>query len=237
MIVKVLARLLLRVKIEGVENIPRTGSVILATNHVNFIDAPLLYVLLPREATALTKVETWDNPLLGWVATSWHAIPIHRGELDLQAFRSARNVLKQGKVLGIALEGTRSHHGHLLRGRPGAVLLALHAPEALIVPMAIYGHEHYEQDWKRLRRTPVNIVYGQGFHLKPVKGQVTHEIRQKITDEIMMQIAALLPQQNRGVYSDLASATEDYLEFPPGATSNVRRAMERSAMPGEGKSA
>ncbi len=229
MLVKTGARVLLRVETTGMQYIPSSGPVILATNHVNFIDAPLLYTLLPREATGLAKAETWHNPILGLGATSWGAIPIRRGELDLTAFRRALQVLRDGKMLGIAPEGTRSRHGCLLRGRGGIVGLSQRIPEAPIVPAAMYGHERYAQNWRRLHRTKTRLAFGQGFHLKPGLGRMTHEVRQKVVDEIMMQIAALLPPAYRGVYSDLATATEDYLQFPPGAVSNVRRVLGNDA--------
>ena len=228
-VVKLLARILLKVEVAGLERIPASGPVILAINHVNFIDAPLLYALLPRKITGLAKVELWDKPVLGLVASSWRAIPIRRGELDLNAVRLALHALREGKVLGIAPEGTRSHHGRLQRGRPGIVLLALRAPDALILPMAIYGHEYFDRNLRQLRRTEVNLVFGQGFHLNPGSGRITHEMRQQMTNEIMMQIAALLPPQYRGVYSDLTAATERYLRFPVGATSNVRLALNERA--------
>jgi len=227
--VKLLAKILLKVEVVGLEHIPARGPVILATNHVNFVDAPLVYTLMPREMTGLAKAETWHTPILNLAATSWGAIPIRRGELDLDAIRRALQVLRDGRILGITPEGTRSSHGRLQKGRPGIVLLASRVPDALILPTAIYGGEHFWGNLRRLRRTKVNVVFGQGFHLEPGVGRVTHEMRQKMTDEIMMQIAALLPAENRGVYSDLTAATEHYLRFPAGATSPLQRALEQSA--------
>ncbi len=212
-VVKLLARLLLRVQVEGVEHIPTSGPVILAINHVNFIDAPLLYTLVPRHTTGLVKAELWRQPLLGLVARAWGTIPIRRGELDLDAFRRALQVLRAGDLLGLAPEGTRSHDGCLANGRPGAVMLALRAPDTRIVPMAIFGHERYAQYWLRLRRTPVHLRFGPPFRLKAQSGPATRATRQHMTDEIMWQIAALLPGEYRGVYSDLRAATQDYLDF------------------------
>ena len=234
-LVKILAKILLKVEVKGLEHIPAEGPVILAINHVNFLDVPLLYTLLPRETTALAKAELWRTPILNLMAISWGGIPVRRGELDLSAIRLALQALRDGKILGIAPEGTRSHHGRLQRGRPGIVLLALRVPEALILPMAIYGGEHFYRNLRRLRRTKVNIVFGQGFYLDLGSTKVTHAVRQAITDEIMMQIAALLPPENRGVYSDLSTATERYLRFPPGTTSNLQRLRHATADKEKGK--
>jgi len=222
-LVRLLSRLLLKVKVTGFERIPASGATIVAINHTNFIEGPLLYVTWPREIIGLGKAELWSNPILKLIVASLRLIPIRRGELDLNAIRLSMRALKEGKVLGLAPEGTRSHHGRLQRGRPGLVLLALRAPETPIVPVAIYGQDKYRQNLRRFRRTEVNMVVGQRFWLEPGEERVTHKMRQQMTDEIMMQIAALLPPEYRGVYSNLASATEHYLRFQPGAESNLQR--------------
>ncbi len=227
-VVKLLSRTLLRVKVSGLERIPRTGPAIVAINHINFVDGPLLYVTWPREIIGLGKAEIWANPILKPIAASLKMIPVRRGELDLNAIRMSVKVLREGKVLGLAPEGTRSHHGRLQPARPGLVLLALRAPETPIVPVAIYGQEKYRDSLRRLRRTEVNLVVGQRFWLNPGEERVTHEMRQQMTDEIMMQIAALLPPEYRGAYSDLASATEHYLRFEAGAESNLQGALRSS---------
>jgi len=224
-VVKLMAKIFLRVNVSGMERVPASGPVILATNHVNFIEPLLLYTLSPREPIGLGKAEIWQNPILRLVAQSWHAIPIRRGELDLDAMRCALQVIREGKMLGLAPEGTRSHDGRLQRGRPGTVLLALRATDALILPVAAYGQEHFAKNLSRLRRTEVHMVFGQGFYLDSGGTRVTHEMRQEMIDEIMMQIAVLLPPENRGVYSDLTAATERYLRFPPGAKSNLHQAV------------
>ena len=212
----------------GLERIPAKGPVILAINHVNFIDV-LLYTIVRREMTALVKEETQNNPILRLLFTAWNAIPIRRGELDLRAIRLALQALRDGKVLAIAVEGTRSHHGRLQRGRPGIALLASHVSETFIVPVAIYGGERFYGNLRRLRRTKLNVLFGQGFFLDAGDRRVTRAVRQEIVDEIMMQIASLLPPENRGIYSDLAAATEHCLRFPPGATSNLPRALSQPA--------
>ena len=232
-LVRLLSRLLLKVKTAGFERIPLDGATIVAINHINFIEGPLLYVTWPREIIGLGKAELWSNPIQRLIVASLRLIPIRRGELDLNAIRLSVRALKEGRVLGLAPEGTRSHHGHLQPGRPGLVMLTLRAPEAPIVPVAIYGQEKYRQNLRRLRRTEVNMVVGQLFWLEPGEGRVTHEMRQQMTDEVMMQIAALLPPEYRGVYSNLASATEHYLRFPPGTESNLQHVL-RSSRPASG---
>ena len=211
-LVRLAAKVLLRVRVAGLERVPASGPVILVANHVNFIEPFLIYVLMPRQVTALGKVELWGNPITRLWAESWGTIPLRRGEVDLSAIRAALRVLQQGGMLGLAPEGTRSHHGRLQRARQGAVLLALHAPGTLILPVAVYGQERFYDNLRRLRRTAVQMVIGHGFYLKAGEGTVSHEMRQVISDEIMQQIAALLPEPYRGVYSDMPLTPPRYLE-------------------------
>ena len=193
--------------------IPNRGPLILVMNHVNFLDAPIISVhVLPKPLTALVKIETWKNPLLGSLFTMWEAIPIRRGEADLTAFQAAQQALKDGKMVAVAPEGTRSGNGVLGKGLPGVVLLALRSG-APMLPLVYYGHENYKDDFKHLRRAPFHIVVGGPFRLKNVKGVLPKDVREKITEEIMYQMAALLPEEYRGLYSDMSKATKDYLSF------------------------
>ncbi len=210
-LVRVLARVLLRVQVTGLERVPASGPVMLVANHVNFIEPFLLYVLVPRQITALAKVELWSNPITRLWVESWGCIPLWRGETDLSAIRAALHVLQQGGMLGLAPEGTRSHHGRLQRARQGAVLLALRAPDTLIVPVAVYGQERFYDNLRRLRRTTVQMVFGSGFYLDAGEERVTHELRQALSDEIMLQIAALLPEQYRGVYQNVPLAAAQHI--------------------------
>jgi 1-acyl-sn-glycerol-3-phosphate acyltransferase len=232
-VLKILAKTLLKVEVAGLERLPASGPVILAINHINSIDGLLLRAFLPRDIIGWAKAEIWGNPILRILAESLDTIPLRRGELDIHSVRLALQALGEGKLLGIAPEGTRSWHGRLQQGHPGLVFLALRAPDTFILPTVIYGQERFDKNLRRLRRTKVNVVFGQGFYLDAGGCRATRKMRQEMTDEIMMQIAALLPPEYRGVYSDVAAATERYLRFPPGAESNLHQALSK----GEGESA
>jgi 1-acyl-sn-glycerol-3-phosphate acyltransferase len=221
--IKGLIRLLCRVDDAQLVRVPDQGPLILVANHVNFLEVPLLYThLQPRPMAGFAKAETWDHPALRLLADLWGAIPLNRGEADMAALRQALEALEAGHILALAPEGTRSGHGRLQRGRPGVVLLALRSGAPLL-PMVYYGGELFWRNLSRLRRTDFHIVVGQPFYLDASGVKVTREVRQQMTDEIMYQMAALLPPVYRGVYSDLAAATETYLRFPPGVESNLRR--------------
>jgi len=99
-------------------------------------------------------------------------------------------------------EGTRSGDGRLQRARPGVSLLAQHSG-AVMLPMAIYGVESFSDNFRRLRRTEVHFSVGQLWTLTPGLHGTGQQVRQRIADELMYQVAALMPPQYRGVYADL----------------------------------
>lgn len=220
--IKVLIRLLCRVDDAQLARVPDQGPLIIVANHVNFLEVPLLYThLQPRPVTGFAKAETWDNATLGALFDLGGAIPLRRGEADIAALRQALKALEASQILAVAPEGTRSGHGRLQPGHPGVVFLALRSGAPLL-PVVYYGGELFWRNLPRLRRTDFHIVVGQPFYLDTDGVKVTRQVRQQMVDEIMYQVAALLPLAYRGVYSDLAAATEAYLRFPPGAESNLR---------------
>jgi 1-acyl-sn-glycerol-3-phosphate acyltransferase len=221
--IKGLIRFLCRVDDAQLARVPDRGPLIMVANHVNFLEVPLIYThLRPRPLTGFAKVEAWKNPLIGALFDMGGAIPLYRGQADMSAFRQALRALKAGRILALAPEGTRSGHGRLQRGRAGVVLLALRSGAPLL-PLVYYGGELFWRNLARLRRTDFHIVVGQPFYLDAGGVKVIRQVRQQMIDEVMYQMAALLPPAYRGVYSDLAAATEIYLRFPPGAESNLRR--------------
>ncbi len=202
-----------RIHKENWDSIPAGGPLITYANHTGMVEAPLIFTqLMPRPATALAKIETWDNWFLGWVFTLWEIIPIRRGEADMEALRAALEALKQGKFLGMSPEGTRNRTGRLLRAHGGAALLALKSGSPLL-PIAHWGGENFLVNLKRLKRTDFYIRVGKPFVLEAGGERVTKEIRQQMADEMMYQLAKLLPEYYRGEYADLEKATEKYIRF------------------------
>lgn len=226
--VKGLTNVVCRVDCAQLSRVPERGPLIVVVNHINFLDAPVLFSRVhPRPLTGFVKAETWNNPVLAVLFNVWNMIPLDRGEADVGAFRSGLAALQNGAILAVAPEGTRSHHGRLLRGRPGVVLLALRSG-APILPLAYYGGECFHDNLRRLRRTEFRIIVGEPFYLDAGGTKVTRAVRQHMVDEMMCQVAALLPQEYRGVYADLSAATERYLRFPDGKVSNLRKLEVRN---------
>jgi len=212
-VIKKLCRILCRVDDSQLAKVPPKGPLILVVNHVNFLDVPITYThLLPRPLTGLVKTETWNHPLLGPLFKLWEGIPIRRGEADLTALRQGLEALAAGKILAIAPEGTRSGHGRLQRAHPGVVTLALKSGAPLL-PLVYFGGEQFHDNFRRLRRTDFQLVVGQIFTLDVCGKRVTADLRQQIADEIMCQLAALLPPAYRGVYADLLGVAGCHLRF------------------------
>ena len=219
--VKRLARLLCRVDDAQLARVPTHGPLILVANHVNFLDAPVMFThLYPRPLTGFAKIETWDNPAMAFLFDLFGAIPLRRGEADMGAIRRGLAVLQAGHILAVAPEGTRSGHGRLQRGHPGVTMLALRS-SAPLLPLAYYGGEAFRRNVSRLQRTDFRMVVGKPFYLDAHGDKVTREVRQQMADEIMYQLAALLPLSYRGHYSNLAAATQNYVRFPDSSVSNL----------------
>ena len=223
-IIKGVLRLACRVDDSQLVRVPDHGPLILVINHVTFLEVPMVYThLRPRAMTGFAKAESWDNPFFGWVFDVWGAIPLHRGEADVSAMRAALEVLREGRILGLAPEGTRTGHGRLQRAHPGVVLLAQRSG-APLQPLVHIGGENLKRNLARLRRTDFKMIVGNPFHIETGTIKMTAEIRQAIADEIMCQLAALLPEKYRGEYTDLSAATEKYLRFSDPSQSNLLQA-------------
>lgn len=225
--IKNITRILCRVDDAQLARVPERGPLILVANHINFLEVPLVYThLQPRPVTGFAKAETWDNPTMARLFDLWGAIPLRRGEVDMQALRRALAALEAGHILAVAPEGTRSGDGRLQRGHPGVVLLAQQSGAPLL-PVVYYGGENLRPNLVRLRRTDFHIAVGHPFYLRTEEVKVDRVVRQQMTDEIMYQLAALLPLAYRGHYSDLSAASETYLRFPPDSMSNLHWAFDR----------
>ncbi len=199
--------------IEGRQNVPRKGGFILAINHLNNADPPLLTGSTPRHITWMVKTEWFKTPVIGLMFRMAGMIPVRRFEADLQALRRAQEALRQGQVLGMFPEGTRSRTGALGKPEPGTALIALRTG-ASIVPVAVWGTEHIKLPRDIfLRRTRVSISFGRPFTL-PQARRVTKAEVEAGADAIMKEIAKLLPPQYRGPYGDPAAE-------PPTATAKA----------------
>jgi len=209
-VLRVLFRILLRLEVVGSEHIPSAGPFIAMINHVSFLDPLLTVAIAPREIVAMSKIENYANPVAAVVLRLYGSFPIRRGEMDMQAIRTSLSILRDRRGLLMAPEGTRSKTCALLEGRDGMVMIALRS-QVPIVPVAVSGSERFKHNWRRLRRTPTRVVFGPAFCLQPRPGVPHREQMRQMTREAMYRLAALLPEEYRGVYGDLSSATSEFL--------------------------
>lgn len=228
--IKRLMRMLCRVDDGQVVRIPTQGPLIIVSNHINFLEPPVVYThLLPRPMAFFAKAESWDNKLMGTLFDMWGGIPLKRGTADVGAIRLGLEALETDKILAVAPEGTRSGSGVLGKGHPGVVIMALRSGAPLI-PMACYKHEDFWDNLTHLRRTDFRIAVGHPFFLQTNGAPATREARGQMIDEIMYQIAALLPPSYRGVYANLSDATETYLRFSETSVSSLQQTLDRESL-------
>lgn len=202
-LVKVLLHLTVRVRATGLDRIPFRGPAIIAVNHINFLEIPLLYTLLkPRRVIALVKSETWDSSFARILGNLWGGIPIQRGRVDRNAFELAKREALAGAIVGMAPEGTRSRDGKLRKGSPGIILLSetIGTP---IIPVVHYGGESYFRCLRRFRRALVRIKVGRPFVVSTWTnpGETAQRLRRRETERLMGEIASLLPEDYRGCYA------------------------------------
>jgi 1-acyl-sn-glycerol-3-phosphate acyltransferase len=199
-VVKFVRPLIARLRIVGIENVPATGPVILAVNHIAWIDIPLASLRVPRATHYMAKIELFAQPVLGGLMRWLGAFPVRRGEGDREALRISERLLSEGKILVIFPEGHRSG-GHLIKAHPGTSLIALRSG-APIVPVAISGSENVFKPFRFGPWAPtVTVRFGKPFHLAASGARRTRDDVAHGTDLIMQHIAELLPPAYRGDYA------------------------------------
>jgi 1-acyl-sn-glycerol-3-phosphate acyltransferase len=195
-------------RVDGLENVPVEGPAIIMMNHIAFIDSLTVLHVIPRNIVPLAKAEVYHYPLIGFIPKLWGVIPVHREEIDRRAVQQALEVLEAGEMILVAPEGTRGNA--LKRGKEGVAYLAARSG-APVVPVAITGSPGFPAlrpfgAWK----TPGVVVrFGRPFRYRPEYQKARHKELTKMTDEAMYILAAMLPENRRGVYNDLALASQD----------------------------
>jgi 1-acyl-sn-glycerol-3-phosphate acyltransferase len=202
-----LARILLRVTVIGSLYFPKTGPMLMVSNHLGDADGIVGLAFCKAPFDLLGKVELYDIPIFGrmldWYGTIW----VHRGKPDRRALRAALDGLAAGRMIAIAPEGRESVTGALEEGTDGAAFIALKV-DVPILPVVFTGTENKRiyGNLKSFRRTKVTLTAGPPFYL-----QKTRDRRADIqngTQVIMRTLAQMLPPDYQGVYRD--ENEEDY---------------------------
>lgn len=188
-------------RVIGREHIPREGPLLVAANHLSFLEPPLIGAVIPRRITFLALHELFEIRWLAVVLRAMSALAVKRGGArDLDAIKAAIELLGRGEAVAIFPEGGRSVRPGLLRANPGISLLAYRSG-APILPIAITGTERLESAGRfatgRFRRPRVRMVIGQPFRPDFGPGRPDH---QAVADAVLARIAELLPEEYRGEY-------------------------------------
>lgn len=197
-VLRFLFRLLTRVEVRGQENVPKSGPVIIAINHLGHLDAPLVVAFAPREVEGIALADLYRVPVTGLLLRLYGAIPVHRDEFDRNVIRRSLEVLAQGKALALAPEARRSPSRALEKARKGVAYLAIRA-QVPVIPTAITGTEDAVEKLLRFKRPRITLTFGKPVH--PPPSSRDRALLESFTERIMREIAAMLPPQYRGYYS------------------------------------
>ncbi|MBU2611456.1 MAG: 1-acyl-sn-glycerol-3-phosphate acyltransferase [Chloroflexi bacterium] len=201
--IRLIIRLIARVELSGRENLPAAKGYVIASNHIGRLDAALVYYALDRPDIIMLIAEKYrKNAFWRWLAKQLDGIFIDRFNPDLRALREAMKRLQKGGVLAIAPEGTRSRTGALIEAKPGGIYLAWKAGVP-ILPVAVTGTQDalVKERLTHFKRLNIKVTLGPAFTLpQEAKGKDREALLQEYTDEVMCRIAALMPEEMRGMY-------------------------------------
>ena len=211
-------------KIEGQENIPKSGPLLVTSNHLSNLDPAIVAAALPRSPVFLAKKELFKYRWGSMLMRGYGAYPVDRQRADIRALNWITNqLLIEKKVAIVFPEGTRSKSSGLLRGQPGLAHIALWTGVP-VIPFAITGSEPLQNVLKVVKPTAtLRLKIGKPFVATGTDVRVSRKKAAEVTTEIMVRIARLLPEENRGEYSDQCdisfTETADY-SFSTSANSN-----------------
>jgi 1-acyl-sn-glycerol-3-phosphate acyltransferase len=212
-IVRPLLRLVYRPHVTGLENVPATGPVILASNHLSFVDSVLIPLVVPRRVTFLAKAEYFEGKgiasVLGAFLGAMGHIPVPRSEqrAAVAALDVALQTLDEGNAFAIYPEGTRSEDGRLYRGHTGVGWLALNA-HASVVPVAVSGTEEIMPVGARLPRVRrPSVAFGKPIDHAAYTDMPAARGRRAMVDDVMQEIQKLSGQEFTGTYNERSRQT------------------------------
>ena len=188
-------KLFMDLHIEGLENFPKSGAVIVAANHVTNFDVFPMQISLSRPIFYMAKDSLFKNPIVALGLRNVGAFPVSRelGSKDAWAMDHARKVLENGLTLGMFPEGTRSRGKGLGVAKTGVARFAIEK-QVPVIPMAIIGSDTFFREFPK--RNPVKVILSKPLLAHPGENALS------FTDRIMFELAANLPEEMRGVYAE-----------------------------------
>ncbi|MEI6291635.1 MAG: lysophospholipid acyltransferase family protein [Chloroflexota bacterium] len=192
------------IRVIDVDNVPASGGFVIATNHIGIIDIAMFHYQFDRYDMFIPVAEKWEKQ--GWIrflGKELNFLFVDRYNQDVRAMKKMINLMKEGNSLVIAPEGTRSRTGALIEGKPGVAYLAARSGFP-VIPVAITGTEDsvIHDNIKHFKKSRIELTVGRPFYLPPIPKEEREAALTQYTDEIMCQIAAILPERYRGVYAE-----------------------------------
>lgn len=203
---RLLYRILGRVKITGLENVPLGSPYVIAMNHISIFDPPLVVSFWSETPEVIGAADVFKKKGQGQILSLYGVIPVHRGEYDRTLLDQVISILKQGRPLVIAPEGGRSHVPAMQRAMPGVGYIIEHA-QVPVVPVGLVGTtDDFWQKAKQGMKPNLEMRIGRPIVFPPIteKGAARREARQVNADHVMRVIAGLLPEEYHGVYAGQA---------------------------------
>ncbi len=206
-VLELVLKALVRLDVQGLELMPRTGPVILYFNHIHYADPFAIIGLLRkvRYTVPMAKIELAHGPIIGYMVRYFGTIFVERGEVDMAALRAGLATLDAGYVFMIAPEGTRNKLTHSLQKAQRGMGMLVRRTGAVLMPVAIWGTPDFPGAYLKGRRPTVHIRFGRPFRMHVPAGVDRRTAEGEITDYAMQELAALLPPAMRGVYAPPAA--------------------------------
>ncbi len=202
-VIRLILNSIARIEMVGFDNLPTSQGYVIAANHIGRLDAALAYYALDRPDIIMVVAEKYEKyAIFRWLVKITNGMFIDRYNADIKAIRETLRRLRQGQILTITPEGTRSKTGNLIEAKPGGIYLAWKAGVP-ILPVAITGTEDavVKDRLKHFKRLDITIVAGASFTLPAIAGKDREALMRQYTDVVMRRIAALLPPERRGFYA------------------------------------
>ena len=189
--------------VQGKENVPEHGPVVVVANHLSYADQYLLITAIKREMIFMAKEDLFRNRVMRFLIEAFGAIPVRRGAMNWGALKQVHQVLDDGLAMFMFPEGSRSKNAQLQPAFSGSALIALHN-NVPILPVGINGMEVAEKGflWVMFHRPRVAVNIGRPFYLSTPEGKLDKKQLKDLSDDIMEHIAELLPPEYRGYYAN-----------------------------------
>ena len=186
-------------EVEGSENVPPMGALIIVSNHMSNIDPSILSCAINRRLRFLAKDTLFKGFPISQILRSYGAYPLRRGQPDIRAIKWATDQLRKDAALVVFPEGTRNN-GKMIKGKIGTARL-IKMTQSTILPVAITGTERLQHVGRVVNPTgDIKVNIGTPFSLPTIEGNLSKKVFESLTDIIMLRIANLLPRKYKGVY-------------------------------------